>query len=664
MPSTKNKSWYEIKALANGEARVEIFEEIGCWGVNAKSFSDALKALGEVNTIYLHINSPGGSVFDGMAIFNILKSHPANVIVRVEGLAASMASVIMCAGNEIIIPENALVMIHDPMGGVYGNEEEMRKMADVLAKVKAAIVSAYVARSGRSEEEISAWMSDETWFTGAEAVEAGLADRTDQPVELAACAHRMVANFTKAPDSLKGLGGSTQKPPAKDAGISGVIPMPEPKKPDVAALTPEEIRINALADEKARRDSIRAKFGVHASAHATLLSTCLDDMDISSEVAGDRLLKALGESAEPSSKTTRVTVVTGSAQMLKHAEEVLSLRANLLKPSEVSKDNALRGFTLAELARATLDAHGVSLVGVDRLGMVGQAFTHNSGDFSRLLGNVAHKALLLGYGAQENTFRDWTLKGTLTDFRPASRVGLESFPTLDKVPEGGEYKYATIGDRGEQIQLATYGKLFSITRQAIINDDLQAFTELPMKMGQAAYRTINKLVYAILTGNPTMADGTALFHANHKNIATSAAPSIASLGAARALMRKQKDAGGEVLNIRPSYVICPVALEDAIRSIIAGEFDTAGGGALVPNPLRNFAQVISDAELDESSAAAWYMSAGQGYDTIEVAYLDGDDRPRLEQQAGWTVDGVEFKVAIDAGVKARDFRTMVKNAGG
>ncbi len=662
MPSTKNKTWFEIKALANNEARIEIFEEIGYWGVTAKTFSDSLKALGDVQTIYLHINSPGGSVFDGMAIYNILKNHPANVIVRVEGLAASMASVIMCAGDEVIVPENALVMIHNPTGGAYGDEDEMRKMADVLAKVKAAIVSAYVSRSGRTEEEVAAWMSDETWFTGAEAVAAGFADKTDQPVELAACAHRMIANFTKAPDSLKNLSGTPTQTPATAAGKTGVITMPEPKTPATpVAKTEEEIRAQAIAGERARRDSIKAKFGVHATAHAELLNTCLDDMNITAVDAGDRLLKALGEGVTPSNKTTHISVVTGNAQFLQDAEQVLSARSGLLKASEVRKENGLRGYTLAELARATLELHGASLVGMDRMGMVGHAFTHNSGDFTRLLGNVAHKAMLFGYEDQEQSFREWTIKGTLSDFRPADRVGLESFPVLDKVPEGGEYKYATLADRGERIQLATFGKLFSITRQAIINDDLHAFTEIPKKMGQSAYRTVNKLVYAVLTSNPQMADGKALFHADHKNLLTGAAPSIASLGLARAAMRKQKDSANTVLNIRPGFVICPVALEDQINTIIAGEFDPAGGDAKVPNAIRNFATVISDAELDEVSASNWYLVAGRGYDTIEVAYLDGDESPRLEQQAGWTVDGVEFKVGIDAGVKARDFRTFQKN---
>ena len=144
---------------------------------------------------------------------------------------------------------------------------------------------------------------------------------------------------------------------------------------------------------------------------------------------------------------------------------------------------------------------------------------------------------------------------------------------LDEIPESGEYKHGTIGERAESIKLATYGKMFSITRQAIINDDLSAFTEIPRKMGRAAARTVGDLVFAIINGNPNMADGTALFHANHKNLAGSGgAPSAATVGAGRTKMRTQKD-GAATLNISPTFFLVPAALEDTARVLMASETD-------------------------------------------------------------------------------------------
>ena len=210
--------------------------------------------------------------------------------------------------------------------------------------------------------------------------------------------------------------------------------------------------------------------------------------------------------------------------------------------------------------------------------------------------------------------------------------------------------------------LATYGKLFSISRQAIINDDLSAFTKVPMMMGRAAMRTVGDLVYAILTGNPTMSDNVALFHNTHKNLLTAAALSVARIDAAKTAMRTQKD-GKATLDIRPGFLLTPVALESTAKALLAAEYDPAQAEARVPNPVRGLVEVIADPRLDDSSASTTYMAATTQYDTIEVAYLDGNDRPYLEQQQGFTVDGAAFKVRIDAGASPLSYRTLVKLPG-
>jgi hypothetical protein len=191
--------------------------------------------------------------------------------------------------------------------------------------------------------------------------------------------------------------------------------------------------------------------------------------------------------------------------------------------------------------------------------------------------------------------------------------------------------------------------LFSITRQAIINDDLTAFTDIPRKMGRAAARTVGDLVFSILTSNPTMSDGVALFHASHNNLAGSgAAITAASVGAGRTAMRTQKD-GKATLNIRPSFLLVPAALEDTAQVLMTSETDPSKTNSRVPNPVRNAAEVIVDARLEAASTIAWYLAADPSvFDTIEVGYLDGIAAPFLDQQDGWTIDGVEYKVRIDA----------------
>lgn len=314
------------------------------------------------------------------------------------------------------------------------------------------------------------------------------------------------------------------------------------------------------------------------------------------------------------------------------------------------------------LAGAVLGMRGLS-------GGVMMSGNHSTSDFVEILANIANKSMLKGYMEAEETFHLWTAKGVLVDFKPQKRVDLNLFPALSEVPEGAEYKSGTIGDRGETIQLATYGKMFAITRQAIINDDMNAFSRVPMRMGRAAKRTVGNLAYAVLTANAAMADGVALFHADHGNLAAAAAaPSVDSLDAARAAMAKQKDpdAHATALNIRPKHFIVPVALEGKARVLMTAEKDpnASNANSAKPNHVNGLATVVSDARLDAASATAWYLAADANvHDTIEVAYLNGNETPMIDQQDGWKVDGVEFKVRIDAGVKAIDYRALYKNAG-
>jgi ATP-dependent Clp endopeptidase proteolytic subunit ClpP len=181
------KSWFEIKAKsANKEADVFIYDEIGGFGVTAKDFAAALKSIPKDHQITLRINSPGGSVVDGAAIYNLLAERSANIVTKIDGLAASMASVIALAGSKVLMADNALMMIHDPIGWAFGDSEEMRKTADVLDKFGEAIVNAYQKKTGKPENDIKAAMAEETWFTAAEAKEFGLVDEVSEPMKMAA----------------------------------------------------------------------------------------------------------------------------------------------------------------------------------------------------------------------------------------------------------------------------------------------------------------------------------------------------------------------------------------------------------------------------------------------------------------------------------------------
>jgi len=206
------RSWYQLRAQARG-AEIVIYDEIGAFGIPAKAFLDELKALGPVAELTVRINSPGGSVFDGVAIYNALKRHNARVTVWIDGIAASIASMIAMAGDQVIMPENAMLMLHDPSGLVLGTAGDMRAMADALDKMKAGMVAAYRDKSGRDEAEIEALIRDETWLSAQEALDLGLADRVEQPVRMAA--HFDLSRFRNTPPQL--AASLTSSDPQEDA---------------------------------------------------------------------------------------------------------------------------------------------------------------------------------------------------------------------------------------------------------------------------------------------------------------------------------------------------------------------------------------------------------------------------------------------------------------
>lgn len=173
----EHPAWYRIEAKTAGAAELYIFDEINpMWGIGAQQVVDELKGL-SASQIDVHINSPGGNVFDGIAIMNALRNHSANITVIVDGLAASIASVIAMAGNEIVMNLGSQMMVHNPSGFAMGDAKTMRELADLLDKSGRNIASIYADRAGGTEDDWQAAMDVETWYTAKEAVEAGLADR-------------------------------------------------------------------------------------------------------------------------------------------------------------------------------------------------------------------------------------------------------------------------------------------------------------------------------------------------------------------------------------------------------------------------------------------------------------------------------------------------------
>lgn len=232
------RNWYSMQASAAAPttAEISIFDEIGGWGITAKEFISDLKALGDVKDINVSINSPGGSVFDGLAIYNALKASSANVTVKVMGVAASIASVIAMAGKKVVMPENSFLMVHNPWSFAMGNANDMRDMADVLDKLGESLVGTYCAKTCKPKAEIQALLDAETYLSAAEAVDMGFADE-------------MIPNVpVKAQFDLSRLQDALRVKVELCVEEGDVLPPEDPAEP-VIESTPEPAAVSPLAEQ-------------------------------------------------------------------------------------------------------------------------------------------------------------------------------------------------------------------------------------------------------------------------------------------------------------------------------------------------------------------------------------------------------------------------------
>lgn len=675
-----------IKVMARGQksAEVLIYDPIGAdWygnGVTAKKFRDDLAAMGDVSEIIVRINSPGGEVFDGLSIYNTLKEHPASVTVHVDGLAASIASVIAMAGDRIVMGEGAMFMVHSPWTVAMGNADNMRETADMLDKVEVGLVDAYVSRTGKTRAVVQKWMEGETWFTRDEAIDAGLATERAPieamalgPLKIAAqqqfraFAALMTAQRTPIPAIVP---GDSQSAPADE-----VVTMTVENKSSVTDTDIQDAHAKGIAAERARVSEIKARFGRFADSHRALLDACIDDPKCSAEAASAQLLAKLGEGAEP--LAPRVSVTRDSREaFIEGAGKALEARVGL---SAREAGNEFNGLGLADIAQKALNIAGISTTGLTRDGIARKVLaTHTTSDFPQLLSVTAGKVLRAAYDNFPDTWSAFAAAGSVSDFKVHPRIQLGSFGNLATIPEGSEYTYGTTAENYENASAITKGRAIALTRQMIVNDDLGGFNRRAAIMGRAAKRTVNSDVYAYLTSGasnhgPTSTDTGQYFNATavttaggHANLTSSGtALSVASLGVGRTAMRKQKDATlSETLNIQPAVLVVPVGKEDLARELLASTTDPSQSNANKPNIYRNAFAVVSDPYLDGVSATAWYLFANPAdVAAFEVVFLDGNQTPFVDEMIDFDTDAMKFKVRLDYGVANGDWRAGYKNVG-
>lgn len=314
---------FAFQAATDAEATLSIYDEIGFWGVQAKDFVEQLRGV-KAKVLNVEINSPGGDVFAGLAIYNALRASGKEIVVKVMGVAASAASLIAMAGDKRVMPKNSFMMVHNPWSFAMGNADELRQTADTLDKIGGSLLATYASRTGLPEDELTAMLATDTWLTADEAKEKGFATEVVEDIEAKASFDMARADL---PENVRAVFLAATKPKAKAQTEDEPPVDPAPTDPVVEAIDPTQTeQIEALAK------------GAGMEAYAAVWAVAgLDTTAVKARIAAAREIKAL-------------SVVTGQPEMadaaIKAGKSVADFRAALVevmaKADEASHTNTTR----------------------------------------------------------------------------------------------------------------------------------------------------------------------------------------------------------------------------------------------------------------------------------------------------------------------------------
>lgn len=321
------------------------------------------------------------------------------------------------------------------------------------------------------------------------------------------------------------------------------------------------------------------------------------------------------------------------------------------------------GWRLRDAAADILRRSGVRTMGLGEGELYVRAMASTS-DFPLLLANITNKSLRSGYGQVEEGIRRVARKApSVRDFKPRSRVNFSTGPVPLPVGEGGEYKAGAFLEAEESYAAKRFGRMFNVTIEALVNDDMGAFGTVPQRLGQAYAVQVNQWLVDIVTASsglgPTMRDGNTVFHPLHANLSgTNAAPTEASLTAARLSMRRQKGLAGEPIAIVPRFLVVPPELETACEKLLTA-IQAAKSADVNP-----FASLVLVVEPRLVSTTRWYLVADPATaDGLEYAAVDGMEGPLVETERDFDTDGVRMKVKGTFGGAFVDWRSWHMNPG-
>lgn len=682
----KAKTWFTLKNEGeSAPVKVWIHGDIGSYDIEAIDLIKALQSVGSQD-VEFRIQSYGGSVYEGLAMFNAIKAHKGKTVGVVDGLVASISSYFLMACDTIQMPANATLMIHNPAIGAWGGEDEIQSALTQLQNAKNTIADAYVERSGQSLDDVLAAMETETWFTAQQALEFGLVDEVIDAVNLSNCLKEIEADSLKAfkhppkellnqlepvesepapeqenqPDEIPLAASAASSKTVPTANVQGeptaqVSNMPKPND-NLDPNKTSELQ-NAVKKENARQAAIRALCAQH-KVKDELLNEMLDDMDCSEEIAASKILTALGEYSKAGTRNapdnlTNTAVHAGNGNIIKDSlQNALNARCGV---DELEKSNPYKHKSLMAMAEISV-GKGASQCST-KSELVARAF--NTGDFAEIITEGIRTVMRDEMKVRAPLFRELANTESLPNFKETDLVMVNDAPDLMAVAEDGEYKQAIIKGSGEKIQLATFGREVAITRQAIINDDISLISKLPRKFMQSGYRLADKLMFnAILAGK--MGDGGDVFKASTAKAWGNLTTGITAGDYEALIMALHKSfatattSGGDALDLRGEFLLANPDHASMLEAVL----NTASNPDEYNPAYKKFAKVIETARMNDVKGAIGLTS--KDFDSVIMGFLDGQMDPWLETGDGFSSDGAKFRITYDITSKVLDRRGIAK----
>lgn len=678
--------WWNFAAASGTHLDLYLYGVIGGWDYSNDQPNDAAQVIATLNqyrnlqTLTVHINSVGGMVSEGLAILNTLRNHPAEVSVEIDAFALSIASIIMLAAapGKLRMPRNAHIMIHNVSMGAWGNKHELQKAIAVTDQLEQSLIAEYAAKTGKPAEELQALLDAETWFTAQAALDFGLIDQITDAVDLNAAADNIPTNVWENMHT-SGLNNMPIDVRAQMSrrllAVNNAAGTPPPaaatqaptQTPSAATPTRESLLAELQQAENTRRTDVLAvfqPFGGTSGRFASEAQAALADMGMTADKAREMLLNKLGSESPGSITNGGGAQITDDERDKRIGAAVNALLARGGQ-AQLEQGNPMAYQSLQDLARSSLETAGVSTRGQHPLNMVGQAFMQSTGDFPVILERTITEAVLMTYRKKALTWKKWCAVGSVSDFRSHERLRLGSFGNLDKLTEGGEYKNKAIPDgEKESVSIGTKGNIISITREAIINDDLGYFMRMATMLGGAAARTVEADAYTYLLSNPKLKDGKPIVHASRGNLQTAAAMSEDSLDKMRQAMASMKDiSGNDELDIIPYLLMVNAAQKLTADKWMKSATLPGQDNPAIMNGVSGMAEVLATSRLSSINKGFYLFADPSDSPVIEVNFLFGNEEPFIDTQDGWRIDGTEMKVRLDYGVGAVDYRGIQFNPG-